>query len=548
MSQSRTRIPVPRALALAVAVGLAGGGLAASAAPQPASAAERECAPAAAVIGSLDRYPGGIGTNSDSEMRASVLLRVPSGAQITSARYSFMLDGSVKRALTPIADVQSTIDDRYQEIARSAHEGYDLVLVSARGDAGLDGREGVFTETLEFSLSTGERLAVDYPVELVRSTGAAGRPAAVVPFDLNGWMRAPGRVGDNAQTSWGNTAAGASGQGASVPAGRFVLQAWNAEADRDRPANFAWQFVRVASDGSLAPASIAGSLSSPTLVRGSETEWNRWGPGTTLAAATGGSDIRFDEPGYYRLLMWPLGPAEAFDPGALVASDATQVGEAFVNVEPADFADRLAVGCDDDGGAGAASGSSDASGGAGADGADGAADASGGEADSGADGGEGSADGGGSGAGGAAGANGVGDDSGAADAAGTAADASADSDASGSADSDPGRGADSDSDSDASASAEGGASADDAGSAEASGASGGAGSAGDDADDARAGDGRIPDGSGSAASRTGDPDGGALARTGGAGAGIVWGLGAVLACAGGVLLAARLRAAGDVGR
>ncbi|MCK8469054.1 hypothetical protein M0722_17800, partial [Microbacterium sp. KSW4-16] len=206
----------------------------------------------------------------------------------------------------------------------------DYITITIRADSLSDNQEGIGYQRLRFTMSDESVITPEpYPVDRVRVSGDQGRAAVVVPYDYNRWTLAPGYEGPNAQTGWGNIVTGNPGEGGTVPAGRFIIQTWNGQPESTLDANFFWQFVKVNSDGS------AVRLGEPTFGQGADNEWRMAGAGTTLKALTGQENVTFDEPGYYKLMVWPVGASTTLEDDSLEA--ATQSGDAFINFDPRGF-------------------------------------------------------------------------------------------------------------------------------------------------------------------------------------------------------------------
>lgn len=270
-----------------------------------------------------------------SEFRADFILVAGSSELPAQIRYSFLPGGAPDTVLTYIPDVQQSIDQNYGIVASvDLGGGLRELYVSARGDLGdvFPTTPTNYTLTLLVTWPDGSSSTETFPILVNPPRNNTGRPMAVNAWDFT-TAGLPGYVGPNSQTGWGNVVP--AGSTATLLGAKFHVDAINSGRDlptgNDATTELYYQFVR---GDTGAPASVTPQ---PVLVTGLPNH----GPGVLGRLLTELGSFSLDDPGYYKLLVWPqssnsngrprpTSAGVAWTPG--VVSEGHQVGSVFWHI------------------------------------------------------------------------------------------------------------------------------------------------------------------------------------------------------------------------
>lgn len=271
-------------------------------------------------------------TNGPDEFRADFTLLVPAGVRPTKLQYTYDPDDSSPslNTLSQLADVQTDVDQQYGIVAvQTQSDGSELLYISARGDADVNSHtSGTYPVSLIATWPDGSTSSTSYPVLVINRDDDAGRPVGIIAWDST-VSGDPASPHDNSQTSWGNNVP--AGSSAGLNGQYFIVDAINSgnhsSVGNDLTTSLYYQFVR-GDNGQ--PASIT-----PTPVLMNIADHSSWEAENNRLTALG-TNFQLDDPGYYRLLVWPQTSSSqggfssagvAWDPSVL--SEGQQLGSVF---------------------------------------------------------------------------------------------------------------------------------------------------------------------------------------------------------------------------
>ncbi|GAA0463295.1 hypothetical protein [Streptomyces olivaceiscleroticus] len=262
----------------------------------------------------------------DSEFRYDGRLRVPSGVRIKEVRYSFRGDGNPDVRAREVTRGRGGIDQEYEVIDRTSHDGYDVLTFTLRGDLDVDRDPRPQNASLRYrilvtvKLDNGETRIADPEIEVLAATwdrndsALVGRPFVRLPYDRN-WGGEP-----NSQAGFGYVS-----DSGYVPGDKFIVDLINPRAvlpgtpgsysdrvyyqlvhedgtpSRETPEPQLWK-----ADGHTDRGDLSHKTMLPSL------NFSRNG----------------DKPGYYRFLVWPQAGNPDGSPSNL-GWDRTNIEEAF---------------------------------------------------------------------------------------------------------------------------------------------------------------------------------------------------------------------------